>query len=114
MLVSIKLHCPNCQSTKIVKNGNKKNKKQNYLCKTCKRQFIGDKITIQALDTPANLSGKNTDALTILQRILNEETTKTKRIRSSKATPDKTAYSTRGEPFFAPFFLKTIFPQKKM
>ncbi len=42
MLVSIKLHCPNCQSTKIVKNGNKKNKKQNYLCKTCKRQFIGD------------------------------------------------------------------------
>ncbi|WP_392419900.1 IS1 family transposase [Capnocytophaga canis] len=42
MLITIKLHCPNCQCTKIVKNGNKKNKKQNYLCKTCKRQFIGD------------------------------------------------------------------------
>ncbi|WP_172919510.1 IS1 family transposase, partial [Capnocytophaga canis] len=42
MLITITLHCPNCQSTKIVKNGNKKNKKQNYLCKTCKRQFIGD------------------------------------------------------------------------
>ena len=42
MIVSIELHCPNCQGTKVVKNGNKKNKKQNYLCKTCKRQFIGD------------------------------------------------------------------------
>ncbi|MFJ1352413.1 IS1/IS1595 family N-terminal zinc-binding domain-containing protein, partial [Capnocytophaga canimorsus] len=42
MLITITLHCPNCQCTKIVKNGNKKNKKQNYLCKTCKRQFIGD------------------------------------------------------------------------
>ncbi|CEN46965.1 Insertion element IS1 1/5/6 protein insB (fragment) [Capnocytophaga canimorsus] len=42
MLITIKLHCPNCQCTKIVKNGNKKNKKQNYLCKTCKRQFIAD------------------------------------------------------------------------
>lgn len=42
MLITIELHFPNCQSTKIVKNGNKKNKKQNYLCKTCKRQFIGD------------------------------------------------------------------------
>ncbi|AEK23260.1 Insertion element iso-IS1N protein insA [Capnocytophaga canimorsus Cc5] len=41
MLITITLHCPNCQCTKVVKNGNKKNKKQNYLCKTCKRQFIG-------------------------------------------------------------------------
>ncbi|SDE17369.1 Transposase [Riemerella columbipharyngis] len=42
MLITIKLHCPNCQGTRIVKNGNKQNKKQNYLCKTCKRQFIGN------------------------------------------------------------------------
>ncbi len=105
------LHCPNCQDTKIVKNGNKKNKKQNYLCKTCKRQFIGDKITIQALDTPANLSGKNTDALTILQRTLNEETTKTKRIRSLKTTPDKT-HTPQGANDFSPrrceYFARTL------
>ncbi len=42
MQITITLHCPNCQGTKVVKNGNKKNKKQNYLCKTCKRRFIGD------------------------------------------------------------------------
>jgi predicted CXXCH cytochrome family protein len=36
------LDCPQCHSTKIVKNGIKINKKQNYLCKNCHRQFIGD------------------------------------------------------------------------
>ncbi|RRD59173.1 hypothetical protein EII40_11090 [Tannerella forsythia] len=42
MTITIELHGPNCQGTKVVKNGNQKNKKQNYLCKTCKRQFIDD------------------------------------------------------------------------
>lgn len=42
MQITITLHCPNCQGAKIVKNGRKSNKKQNYLCKTCHRQFIGD------------------------------------------------------------------------
>jgi IS1 family transposase/transposase-like protein len=40
--ITITLYCPDCQSTKIKRNGNKYNKKQNYLCKTCGRQFIGD------------------------------------------------------------------------
>ncbi|MDR1054532.1 MAG: hypothetical protein LBL90_01610 [Prevotellaceae bacterium] len=35
------LYCPTCHSTKIKRNGRKPYKKQNYLCKTCGRQFIG-------------------------------------------------------------------------
>ena len=42
MKITITLYCPDCQSTKIKKNGKKTYGKQNYLCKTCFRQFIGD------------------------------------------------------------------------
>jgi IS1 family transposase/transposase-like protein len=40
--IEITLYCPSCQSTNIKKNGKKTCKKQNYLCKSCLRQFIGD------------------------------------------------------------------------
>ena len=42
MQIQITLYCPECQSVKIKKNGNKSSKKQNYYCKNCGRQFIGD------------------------------------------------------------------------
>jgi transposase-like protein len=42
MNIILTLHCPDCQSTKIKKNGKKTSGKQNYLCKSCSRQFIGD------------------------------------------------------------------------
>ena len=44
------LTCPQCSSTtSIVKNGVKKNKTQNFLCKNCKRQFIDqDKLKYPA------------------------------------------------------------------
>ena len=42
MTIQITLYCPDCQSTNIKKNGKKLSKKQNYLCKDCARQFIGD------------------------------------------------------------------------
>ena len=42
MIIKIILYCPDCQSAKIKKNGNKSYKKQNFLCKNCGRQFIGD------------------------------------------------------------------------
>ena len=32
--------CPNCDSTQIKKNGHIHNGRQNYLCKTCGRQFV--------------------------------------------------------------------------
>jgi insertion element IS1 protein InsB len=42
------LHCPDCQSTKLKKNGQIHNGKQRYLCKACGRQFTpeGGKKTI--------------------------------------------------------------------
>jgi IS1 family transposase/transposase-like protein len=42
MTIQIILYCPDCQSTEVKKNGKKSCKKQNYLCKNCGRQFIGD------------------------------------------------------------------------
>ena len=43
MTIQITLHCPGCQSTNVVKNGHKSYlEKQNYVCKDCQRQFIGD------------------------------------------------------------------------
>ena len=33
-------HCPNCQSTKVVKNGRIHNGKQNHKCRDCGRQFV--------------------------------------------------------------------------
>jgi transposase-like protein len=42
MQIKITLHCPDCQSTKIKKNGWKLYGAQNYLCRKCGRQFIGD------------------------------------------------------------------------
>jgi IS1 family transposase/transposase-like protein len=43
MQIKITLYCPNCQSAKIKKNGKKSyGNKQNYCCKDCGHQFIGD------------------------------------------------------------------------
>ena len=42
MQITINLHCPDCQSANIKKNGKKISKKQNYFCKDCGRQFIGN------------------------------------------------------------------------
>src|SRR5215469_13816673 len=44
MQIQITLYCPACQSTKIKRNGKKSCKKQNYFCKNCSRQFIGDHV----------------------------------------------------------------------
>jgi transposase-like protein len=42
MKINITLHCPDCQGTKIKRNAKKPYGKQNYLCKKCGRQFIGN------------------------------------------------------------------------
>ena len=46
MKIEITLHCPNCQGTNIKKNGKKTSRKQNYFCKNCRRQFIGNHALI--------------------------------------------------------------------
>ena len=42
MKTEITLYCPCCKGTNIRKNGTKSYGKQNYLCKDCHRQFVGD------------------------------------------------------------------------
>lgn len=37
--ILIKVTCPHCQSSKVVKNGKKKNGTQNLLCRSCGKQF---------------------------------------------------------------------------
>jgi len=37
--ILIKINCPHCQSSKVVKNGKKKNGSQNLLCRSCSKQF---------------------------------------------------------------------------
>ena len=42
MQITLEIKCPTCLSDSIKKNGIKVDGKQNYQCKDCKRQFIGD------------------------------------------------------------------------
>ena len=42
MKTQIEISCPDCHSSSLKKNGKKSYGKQNYQCKDCKRQFIGD------------------------------------------------------------------------
>ena len=42
MTINIELNCPHCHSPIIVRNGKKRNRSQNYLCKVCGKQFISD------------------------------------------------------------------------
>lgn len=39
--ILIKINCPHCQSSKVVKNGKKKNGEQNLRCHSCRKQFQG-------------------------------------------------------------------------
>ena len=39
--ILIKINCPHCQSSKVVKNGKKKNGEQNLRCQSCGKQFQG-------------------------------------------------------------------------
>ena len=42
MQITLEIKCPTCLSDGVKKNGLKIYGKQNYQCKNCKRQFIGD------------------------------------------------------------------------
>ncbi|RNI30115.1 IS1 family transposase [Rufibacter immobilis] len=38
--ILIKTNCPHCQSSKVVRNGKKRNGRQNLLCRSCGKQFL--------------------------------------------------------------------------
>ncbi len=64
MLITLQIKCPTCQSDSIKKNGTKVDGKQNYQCKICKRQFIGD----HALSYQGCHSGIKTKILHLMAR----------------------------------------------
>lgn len=37
--INVKVNCPHCQGTKVVKNGTKRTGEQNFLCRGCGKQF---------------------------------------------------------------------------
>jgi IS1 family transposase/transposase-like protein len=41
MTITIEISCPHCHSKSIKRNGKKRNGKQNYICKECRHQFLG-------------------------------------------------------------------------
>lgn len=56
--------CPRCDSEHIVKNGPRKNGKQNYLCNSCARQFV---------DNPASHYRISEEKRSLVDRLLSEK-----------------------------------------
>ena len=62
--------CPSCASRHIVKNGTTSNRKQKYLCRECRRQFItrysyqGCRTEIRSLIVPMTLNGSGVRDIT--------------------------------------------------
>ena len=52
------LHCPDCNSRNVVKNGHIHNGKQNHLCKDCGRQFVEDPQNVPISQTTKDLIDK--------------------------------------------------------
>ena len=38
------IHCPRCQSVRVVKNGTIHSGKPKWMCKDCRRQFVADPV----------------------------------------------------------------------
>ena len=64
MRITLEIKCPACLSDSIKKNGTKVDGKQNYQCKICRRQFIGD----HALSYQGCHSGIKTKILHLMVR----------------------------------------------
>ncbi|MBA4850527.1 IS1 family transposase [Emticicia sp. BO119] len=69
-LINIKVNCPHCHSTKVVKNGIKTTGRQNFLCNTCGKQFhrtadaVG--ISLSRSKSIGKISSKNRTAEAVL------------------------------------------------
>ncbi|HYE72527.1 MAG TPA: IS1 family transposase, partial [Blastocatellia bacterium] len=67
--------CPSCASRHVVKNGTTSNRKQKYLCRACRRQFIRDysyqgcRIEIRCLIVPMTLNGSGVRDITRVLRV---------------------------------------------
>ena len=70
--------CPSCASRHVVKNGTTRNRKQKYLCRACRRQFIRDytyqgcRPEVRRLIVPMTLNGSGIRDITrVLQVSIN-------------------------------------------
>ena len=67
--------CPSCASRHVVKNGTTSNRKQKYLCRVCRRQFIrnykyqGCRPEIRSLIVPMTLNGSGIRDITRVLRV---------------------------------------------
>ncbi|HMF58506.1 MAG TPA: IS1 family transposase [Pyrinomonadaceae bacterium] len=67
--------CPSCASRHLVKNGTTSNRKQKYLCRACRRQFIRDysyqgcRPEIRSLIVPMTLNGSGVRDITRVLKV---------------------------------------------
>jgi IS1 family transposase/transposase-like protein len=67
--------CPSCASRHVVKNGTTRNRKQKYLCRACRRQFITDyayqgcRPEVRRLIVPMTLNGSGIRDITRVLRV---------------------------------------------
>lgn len=82
------INCPHCQSLNLVKNGKTANKKQKYLCKNCRKQFItnytyqGCKPFIRSLILPMTL---NSSGIRDISRVLKISTNTVQKVLLEEA-----------------------------
>ena len=82
--------CLHCSSEHVVKNGKTSNKKQKYLCKACRKQFIRDytyngcKSWIQDLIIPMTLNSSGIRDITRVLKISSNTVLKTIRQEAGK------------------------------
>ncbi len=67
--------CPSCSALNVVKNGTTANRKQKYLCRSCRRQFIRDytyqgcRSEVRRLIVPMTLNGSGIRDITRVLRV---------------------------------------------
>ncbi len=92
-MCKIEIHCPKCQSLNLVKNGKTANKKQKYLCKDCRKQFItnytyrGCRTFIRSLILKMTL---NSSGIRDISRVLEVSTNTVQKLllKESRKIPD--------------------------
>lgn len=89
------INCPSCSSLNVVKNGRTSNKKQKYLCKDCRRQFItrysyqGCRKEVRSLIVPLTLNGSGIRDITRVLHVSINTVLKQIRLESESVIQEK-------------------------
>jgi IS1 family transposase/transposase-like protein len=88
-MCKVEIDCPYCQSLNLVKNGKTANKKQKYLCKNCRKQFITDytyqgcRSEVRSLILPMTL---NSSGIRDISRVLKISTNTVQKVLLEQAS----------------------------